>query len=390
MEFRLLRDVAERELGRPLERAYARFDHKALASASIGQVHRATLPNGEDVVVKIQYPGVADAIRADLANASLLTSMASMLYPNLDPGPVIAELRSRLLEELDYRREARNQQLFAAIYDGHPFIHVPRVISDHSTGLVLTSEYVAGMRFTDILASDEATRQRVAEILYRFVFGSIFRFGVFNGDPHPGNYIYQRESGRMTFVDFGSMKLFPTTMLRHWEGLMKSHLENNHEAFRAEMIALGFIPADSKIETDRLYDWLGTFYEPFHDDREFHFTREFNARVLSVVFKPEGRLAGLEKQLRMPPDFVLVNRIQWGLYSLLGQLGAKANFHRIHRELLYGDPPSTELGREADAHWAKLRATHHHEGDDWLLGEGGGLSIDRLLPPPAVAAGNSG
>ena len=160
MDFALLRDQAERDLGRPLERAFARFDSEPLASASIGQVHRAQLPDGREVVVKIQYPGVADAIRADLANAGLLYRFVGMAYPNLEPGPVVDELRARIGEELDYGREADNQRKFHRRYQGHRHIRVPAVVDSHSAGLVLTTEYAEGRRFAAVAGDSQAARDR--------------------------------------------------------------------------------------------------------------------------------------------------------------------------------------------------------------------------------------
>jgi predicted unusual protein kinase regulating ubiquinone biosynthesis (AarF/ABC1/UbiB family) len=156
MDFALIRDVAERELGKPLERAFARFDEEPIAAASIGQVHRAVLPTGEDVVVKIQYPGVADAINADLKNVGVLYRMASMFYPALDPKPVVEELRARIGEELDYVKEAENQMAFHELYADHPFIRIPAVFASHSTPGVLTSEFFEGRMFGDILELDQA------------------------------------------------------------------------------------------------------------------------------------------------------------------------------------------------------------------------------------------
>lgn len=353
MDFALLRDVAERELGRPLERAFARFDERPLASASIGQVHRATLPSGDEVVVKIQYPGVAEAIRADLANVAVLYRAMGLFFPALEPGPVVAELRARIGEELDYAREAANQRHFAALYEGHPFIRVPRVVDSHSTARVLTTEYVAGRRFEDALAAPEHERRRWAEVIYRFVFGSILRHRVFNGDPHPGNYLFDAD-GRVVFLDFGCIKNFPEDMLADWRGLVIAHLQGEREAFRRRAIALGFLREDADVPTDLLYDYFGYFYEPIHEDRVFTFTREYNAQSFKQVFAPDGKFAGISKKLNMPPHFVFVNRIQWGVFSIFSQLGASANFHRIHREFLFGDPPSTELGR-VDAAWRRAR-----------------------------------
>ena len=353
MDFPLVRDVAERELGQPLERAFAAFDTTPLAAASIGQVHRARLASGEEVVVKIQYPGVAEAIRADLANVAVLYSLMGLAYPALDPRPVVDELRARTLEELDYAHEAENQRMFAELYAGHPFIRVPHVFPAHSTGRVLTMEYVKGKRFADVLALDDARRQRVGEILYRFVFGSIHRHGVFNGDPHPGNYLLDEED-RVVFLDYGCVKRFPAEMVTGWRSLVVAHLEGHRERFRAQLLHLGFIRPDTTLPTDLLYDYFEYFYRPIHADEEFTFSREYNAASLKLVFAPDGRFAGLTKKTNMPPDFVFVNRIQWGVYSILGQLEARANFHRIQRELFFDEPPSTELGRIDEA-WRARR-----------------------------------
>ncbi|HEX8954523.1 MAG TPA: AarF/ABC1/UbiB kinase family protein [Polyangia bacterium] len=349
MDFALLRAVAEEELGRPLESAFARFDERPLASASIGQVHRAVLPSGEEVAVKIQYPGVADAIRADLGNAAMLYRMISPLYPGVDGRSVIDELRGRIVEELDYAREADNQRAFAALYDGHPFIRIPRVHASHSTARVLTTELVEGRRFAEVLADDDATRARWGEILFRFVFGSIVRHGMFNGDPHPGNYLFDGD-GRVVFLDFGCVKYFPPEMLADWRGLVRAHLTGDRAAFARQLVALTFLPSTDGFDLDVLFDYFGYFYEPIQEDREFVFTREYNARSFKQVFKPDGSAAGLSKRLNMPRDFVFVNRIQWGVHSVLAHLGARGNFHRIERELLFDDPPSTELGR-AEAAW---------------------------------------
>lgn len=358
MDFTLLRDVVERELGKPLERAFADFDETPLAAASIGQVHRAVLPSGEQVVVKIQYPGVADAIRADMQNVSVLYRMMAMFYPALDPKPVVDELRDRLVEELDYEREARNQQAFYDLYHEHPFVRVPRVMPSHSTKLLLTSEYVDGRRFDEVVADDKTARDRYAEIIYRFVFGSIVQFGVFNGDPHPGNYLFDRD-GKVVFLDFGCVKYFSEPTLKVWMALVRSHFGNDPQEFRARAMELGFLSEKRDIAPELLYEYFGYFYEPFRHDREFEFSREYNARSLGMVFKPDGEFAGLTRKLNMPPDFVFVNRIQWGVYSILGTLGATGNWHRIHRELIYGEPASTELG-EVDVHyrrrWAQERS----------------------------------
>jgi predicted unusual protein kinase regulating ubiquinone biosynthesis (AarF/ABC1/UbiB family) len=335
LDFPLVRDVVERELGRPLERAFARFETRPLAAASIGQVHRARLPDGQDVVVKVQYPGVAEAIQADLANVAVLYRFVGLAYPALDPQPVVEELRSRISEELDYTREAENQEVFADRFAGHPLIHVPRVIRSHSTAHILCAEFVRGEPFARAVDAPNHLRQSWSEAIYRFVFSSILQGGMFNGDPHPGNYLFH-DDGRVTFLDFGCVKHFPEKMLADWKQLVRSYYGRDATSFRGQLVKLGFIKEDSPLAADQLVRYFGYFYAPFSEDREFEFTREYNRQSIGMVFSPGGEFAGLTKKLNMPPDFVFVNRIQWGVYSILGTLGARMNFHRIHREYLFG------------------------------------------------------
>jgi len=384
MDFALLRDVIERELDMPLERAFATFDEQPLAAASIGQVHRAVLPTGEQVVVKIQYPGVADAIRADMQNVSILYRMMSMFYPALDPKPVIDEMRERLIEELDYELEATNQQAFCDLYEGHPFVRVPKVMPSHSTKLLLTSEYVDGRSFDDIVGDDKTKRDHFAEILYRFVFGSIIHFGVFNGDPHPGNYLFDDED-RVVFLDFGCVKYFPEPMLKVWMELVRGHFGNDADEFRRRAIDLGFMTEKRDIPADLLYEYFGYFYEPFRYDRDFEFSREYNAKSLGMVFKPDGEFAGLQKKLNMPADFVFVNRIQWGVYSILGTLGATGNWYKIHREFVFGEPPSTELGK-VDAEFRKRWADARNLDDSELVLRRDGVKKREVLAGVGIGA----
>jgi predicted unusual protein kinase regulating ubiquinone biosynthesis (AarF/ABC1/UbiB family) len=236
---------------------------------------------------------------------------------------------------------------------------------------VLTSELMRGRRLADLAGADAELRDRVAEAIYRFVFGSIIRFAVFNGDPHPGNYLVG-DRGEVVFLDFGCVKRFPDRMIATWARLVRAHLEGRQADFSELATQLGFMPPGSAVDRGLLYDYFGYFYEPFHDDRVFTFTPEYNSRSLAMVFRPEGKFAGLARQLNMPPDFVFVNRIQWGVYSILARLGARGNWHRIHREYLYGDAPSTELGRIDRDHRAAWFATRGLATDELYAVDDGG------------------
>ncbi len=209
----LAREVLERELGKPTESTFAEFDWEPLAAASIGQVHAARLHDDRAVAVKIQYPGVAAAIRADLKNTELLTTFLGLiggLSPkrlSLDLRGAAREIGERITEELDYRLEAANQAEFAELYRGHPFIHVPEVVGELCTDRVLTQELVRGKSWNDALAAEQELRDSWAEAIHRFLYGSYHHYCVFNADPHPGNYVFH-DDGSVSFLDFGCVKRF--------------------------------------------------------------------------------------------------------------------------------------------------------------------------------------
>src|SRR5262249_6539167 len=186
--------VMRKELGEPLDKVFASFDERAFAAASIGQVHRATTREGDEVVVKVQYPGIAEAVESDLRNATLLIPLIRRIAPSsLEVQPLFSELRDRIGEELDYELEAQHQRRVERLFRGHPFITVPRVRTDLSTRRVLVSDYIEGERFEAVRALDQAQRDRYGEIVFRFYFGLLYRHRIALGDPHPGNYLLQGE-----------------------------------------------------------------------------------------------------------------------------------------------------------------------------------------------------
>src|SRR3984893_7836657 len=200
-----LEKLMRREFGGPLQRVFSDFDKRAFAAASIGQVHRATTVDGDEVVVKVQYPGVAEAVETDLRNAMLLLPLVKRLAPGLDASALAAEMRERIGEELDYELEAQNQRRIERLMRGHPYISIPRVYTELSTRRVLVSEYVEGQGFETVRRADEARRDRYGEIVFRFFFGVLYRDHLALGDPHPGNYLLGAD-GRVGVVDFGLLR----------------------------------------------------------------------------------------------------------------------------------------------------------------------------------------
>src|SRR6202012_468678 len=185
--FKEMRGVIEQDLGERVEDVFAEFDPNAAAAASIGQVYRARLHDGREVAVKVQYPRVAAAVRADMQNLGLILRLAKRIAPGLDPQAIGREISERIEEELDYELEAQNQRTLARIFRNHPFIVVPGVVTSLSRERVMVSEYVEGTGFEDLKTYPQEDRDRIGEILFRFYFGCLYRHGQFSGDPHPGN-----------------------------------------------------------------------------------------------------------------------------------------------------------------------------------------------------------
>ncbi len=206
--FRDMRRVIEEELEAPLGESFAEFDEEPIAAASIGQVYRARLHDGREVAVKVQYPGVAAAVRADMQNLGMILRLAKRLAPGLDAKAIGREISDRIEDELDYELEAQNQRAMSRIFRGHPFVAIPAVVTSFSRERVLVSEFVEGVGFEELKGYPQELRDRVGEILFRFYFGSLYRHHQFSGDPHPGNSMLL-EDGRMAFFDFGLFKKMP-------------------------------------------------------------------------------------------------------------------------------------------------------------------------------------
>jgi predicted unusual protein kinase regulating ubiquinone biosynthesis (AarF/ABC1/UbiB family) len=345
--------VIEEEYGEPADAVFATFDEEPLAAASIGQVHTATLDDGREVVVKVQYPGVADAVRADLRNAESFAPLVRLLSPNQEIEPLLDELRERIDDELDYQREAQYQRAFANRYLDHPFIHVPDIVGDLCREQVLVSERIHGRSFDQLVAEgSDDDKQRVAEIIFRYAFGSIGRFRLFNGDPHPGNYLVEAD-GRVAFLDYGSVKMFTReryASMRRIEAAMS--LSDRDEALAALRDA-GFLPRTARVDEQLVYEWFQLYTKPVLAPQPFTYTPEFAAEVIRSSADPRSPYADVVRRLNLPSDYLLLNRIQWGLNSVLARLGACGDWRAIRDEYLdEGGAPATPLGEEDAAWWA--------------------------------------
>ncbi|MGQ0616044.1 MAG: ABC1 kinase family protein [Acidimicrobiia bacterium] len=357
MSAELAASVVERELGAPPERVFLEWDPMPIASASIGQVHRAITKDERAVAVKVQYPGVADAIRSDLSNADLLFNAMKMLYSGLEPGPLVEELRARLFEELDYRLEAENQQLFADYYADHPFISVPAVVHELSSGEVLTSELATGAPFDELRTWPDEEKQMASETIFRFVFRSLYRLHAFNGDPHPGNYLFE-PGGRVTFLDFGLVKRFTPDEVQVFEEMVRAMvIDHDMPLYRQIIERIGLIPKGAPFTDDQIADYFGHFYEMILEDRTYEITPAWSRESMKRFFDPTGPYGPIQRSANLPPEFVILQRINLGLFAILGDLHATANWRRIADEVWpFGADasPSTPIGRR-EAAWLAQR-----------------------------------
>src|SRR5919106_1013469 len=355
MPWEKVREVLEEEYEDRPERVFAEIEEEAFAAASIGQVHRATLHDGTAVAVKVQYPGIADALESDMANAGILVRLAKVLAPGLDAKAVASELKERVLEELDYEYEAQNQRAFARAYDGHPFIHVPKVHSRLSRRRVLVSDYVEGRDFEQVKHLPQDERDIFGEIVFRFCFGSIYHLHHFNADTHPGNYILM-DDGRVACLDFGMTKKLTPQQIQLEQRAVDAAGRDDPEALRDALHDLGFVNDPSRVDAERLMEHVKMVGGWYLDDAEVRISPRRVMKMIEVTSDPRSDFYDLVRRESLPADELMGRRMETGLLAVLAQLRSRANWHRIMREWVYADPPSTVLG-EAEWRYFERRGT---------------------------------
>ncbi|HEX4107749.1 MAG TPA: AarF/ABC1/UbiB kinase family protein [Solirubrobacteraceae bacterium] len=339
--FPALRRVVEADLGRRLGTLFSEVDPEPLAAASIGQVHRGRLKDGRDVVLKIQYPGIAEAVHSDLRNLRLALKLLNVIAPGLDSAAVAQELRERITDELDYRLEAANQAAMAETYEGHPFIVVPAPIPEVCGERVLVSEFVDGRHFADMLERPAEERNRLGEILTRFYLNGPMRHRLLNGDPHPGNVLFLND-GRVAFLDFGFFKRLGDQDVQDLILTTRATLEGDAEALMRVVVRLGALPedsglADAFLEHYRaLFGWLLTT-EPL--------TIEPGGTRRIMRHYHDLRASEGLRGLRLPAEHLVLTRAFMLSVGQLEKLKPTNVWLDIAREWVLGDAPVTELGQ---------------------------------------------
>ena len=345
VSFRQMRRVIEDDLEEPIDELFASFAEEPVAAASIGQVYRATLHDGREVAVKVQYPGVAAAVRADLQNLEMIMRVLKRMTPGLDVKAIAEEIRERIAEELDYELEAQNQRALARIFAGHPFIFVPDVVSSLSRERVLVSEFVQGVGFEEIKGRSQAVRDRVGEIVFRFFVGCLYRHRQFSGDPHPGNFLLLADD-RVAFLDFGLFKRMETEPVELELACQRAVAEGDATALHALLAASGFLPEPERVDPDHLLAFIeDAIWWYTTADEVVPLSPEIATNVMIESSDPRSSHFREMRHQHMRPEHLFGRRMEMLTLAVLSQLRARANWHRIAREWMYGDEPVTELGR---------------------------------------------
>lgn len=315
------------DLGTRAEALLSRMDRTPVAAASIGQVHRATREDGAPVAVKVRHPGIEEAIRADFKAASIGKVVARAFAPGVNVAEVIGEAQDRFLEECDYALEARRQQRFADLYAGHALIRIPAVHADWCGPRVLTTSWAEGTGLEGFLASTGPgeARERASRTLYEFYVGTLYRHGLFNADPHPGNVLFAPD-GSATLLDHGCVREFERSLVDAMIRLSRAVRQDDATRIQVALSDLGMPEPDRNFDVTR--SLLRGFYEPLLKAGRHAVVPD---RSVSV-----GDQVALKKKLmkmRLPGKLMFLFRIRFGLYAVLARLGSELDWAALEDEL---------------------------------------------------------
>jgi predicted unusual protein kinase regulating ubiquinone biosynthesis (AarF/ABC1/UbiB family) len=318
---RTVHSVLARELGSDWRTLFRSFDDKPAAAASIGQVHRAVWADGRAVAVKVQYPGAGQALLSDLNQIGRMSRLVGLLVPGLDVKPLIAELKTRVAEELDYGLEAESQAAFAAAYSGDPDVLIPGVV--HQSGQVLVTDWVDGKPLARIIASGtQQERDRAGLLLARFLFSGPQRAGMLHADPHPGNFRLL-DDGRLVVLDFGAVNRLPDGLPKPIGRLLRLAIDDDALGVLVGLREEGFVKSSIDLDARRLLDFLAPILDPARAD-SFRFDRPWLRAQATRIADPRSPAYSTGLQLNLPPEYLLIHRVTMGTIGVLCQLRAEA------------------------------------------------------------------
>ncbi len=317
---RTVHAVLARELGVDWRTRFERFSDKPAAAASIGQVHKAVWADGREVAVKVQYPGAGEALISDLTQIGRMSRLVGLVVPGLDVKPLVAELKSRVAEELDYRMEAESQSAFATAYAGDPDILVPAVVD--VSDQVIVSEWVGGVPLSRIIArGTRAERDRAGLLLTRFLFSGPQRAGLLHADPHPGNFRLL-DDGRLVVLDYGAVNRLPDGIPTPIGPLLRLALAGDGNGVLDGLRAEGFVRKGVQLDGDELLTYLGPTLEPAGVET-FRFSRAWLRAQALRVGDPRSPTYSTGLRLNLPPEYLLIHRVTAGAIGVLCQLEAE-------------------------------------------------------------------
>lgn len=351
-----MRKVMREEWGEDPERILSEIETEPAAAASIGQVYRARDPDGRRVAVKVQYPGVADAVESDMRNLRLLSPLMRRLMPGLDVKDVLGELAERIAEECDYELEAASHRRLARFWRDHPFVRVPAVDTSLSRRRVLVTEWIDGKGFEEVASEPAPTRDRYAEIVYRFFYATAAELELALGDPHPGNYLLC-EDGKVAFFDFGMIRRLPREYLSREARVFASIREGDAAGLVGAMRELGYLAGPSAewdgelmLEHMRIAGWW------FLADGPLRLSPEDLWRGANEGLRDDSgeEMVRQLRRMTLPPEALLLRRMEGLLFQIASTVRAEADWGALLRELIEGGPLASELG-EVHATWLAER-----------------------------------
>ncbi|MBV8591361.1 MAG: AarF/ABC1/UbiB kinase family protein [Acetobacteraceae bacterium] len=349
MGWNFVRRRMANELGPDWQKRLAAFGHEAAAAASLGQVHRATLPDGTAVACKLQYPDMPSVVEADLRQLRLAMAIYHRMDNAIDHEEVYKELATRLREELDYEREAAQMRLYGIMLANDPEVHVPTPIAGYCTKRLLTMTWLDGRPLLARLEEDppQAERNAIARALFRAWYVPFYGYGVIHGDPHLGNY-QMRPDGSVNLLDYGAIRVFRAKFVRGVIDLYHAIRDHNDELAHHAYEIWGFTNL-TRETTEVLNQWARFLYEPLIQDRERPIQEsddpQYGQRVAARVHAGLKRTGGV----RPPREFVLMDRSAIGLGGVFLRLGARLNWSRLFQELIAGFDSDRLEQRQAEA-----------------------------------------
>ena len=337
LPFKKVRKLLEEELGGKVGDHFESFEEEAFAAASIGQVHRAVTLDGDEVAVKLQYPGVAEAVESDLRNLSMMLPLVKRLAPGLDVKALYGELRERIAEELDYEIEAQNHRAVARAYRDHPDAYVPKVHTGLSSRRVLVTELLQGRRFEQVKALDDAERDRFGEIVFRFYFSLLSRTGLVCGDPHPGNYLLL-DDGRVGFLDFGLMRMLDEDYREGERALARAVVAEDAEEVHAILTRLGYLPNPDDFVPEALLEWLLAAGEWYLQPGWRRLSPQYVSELIDATASPRSPWFEQQRRMTVPPQALLIRRMEGLIFATLGELRAGADWHELAKQFFADEP----------------------------------------------------